>query len=306
MTKKKSIKEVIRWGQILINIPAIAIAFSLVILAFNFEELFLDEPFDLHIFLRILIVLIAFIFGIILSWLYWGFAIPKWRVWAYKNIAKKEWEDLMWAAVDAKLIWTPGHAFEATEIRDEEAREETALFYEHILAKKRREDALGSYSDDKSVPLETKYFLSRKDSWIEAIAIFFISLIAIGNLFFGTEIFMKIMGLGIIAYIIYDQRNSPLRDILKKNEAQVILNEKGISIKKKVLVFHPWERIDYIKWDEYKDAIIVVVENEDQKEEEFSEIAIKLTLFKVSQREFLKYAQVYMGRFDRNNLAPLN
>ena len=306
MSKKKSIKEVIRWGQILINIPAIAIAFSLVILAFNFEELFLDEPFDLHIFLRMLIVLIVFIFGITLSWLYWSFAIPKWRVWAYKNVAKKEWEDLMWAAVDAKLIWTPGHAFEATEIRDEEAREETALFYEHILAKKRREDALGSYSDDKSVPLETKYFLSRKDSWIEAIAIFFISLIAIGNLFFGTEIFMKIMGLGIIAYIIYDQRNSPLRDILKKNEAQVILNEKGISIKKKVLVFHPWERIDYIKWDEYKDAIIVVVENEDQKEEEFSEIAIKLALFKVSQREFLKYAQVYMGRFDRNNLAPLN
>ena len=96
MKEKKSVKEVIRWGQMVVNIPTIAIAFSLVVLAFNFEDLFLDEPFDLHIIWRMLIVFVTFIIGIVLSWLYWSIAVPKWRVWAYKNVKKKEWEDLMW------------------------------------------------------------------------------------------------------------------------------------------------------------------------------------------------------------------
>lgn len=306
MQKKKSIKEVILWGQICINIPAIAIAFSLVIFAFNFEDFFLNEPFDLHIVWRIIIVIFAFILGFILSWLYWSFAIPKWRVWAYKNVAKREWEDLMWAAVDAKLIWTPGHTFEGTEIRDEEAIEETALFYEHISAKKRREQALGSYSDDKNVPAETEYFLSKKDSWVEAIAIVFVAFIGLANIIFITNVFMKLLGTGIIGYLIYDLRDSPLRDLLKKKEAQIVLNEKGMSIKKKDLAFYSWGQIDYIKWEESKKAIIVVVENEDQKIEEFSEIVIKLELLDVSHRQLLKRVQVYMGRYDRNNLAPLN
>jgi hypothetical protein len=72
------------------------------------------------------------------------------------------------------------------------------------------------------------------------------------------------------------------------------------------LIFYPWERIDYIKWEEEKKAIIVIVENEDQKEEEFSEIAVKLELLNVSHRELLRCTQVYMGRYDRNNMAPLN
>ena len=306
LREKKSIQEVIQWGQILINIPAVAIAFSLVIFAFNFEELFLDEPFDLHIIWRGLILLFAFIIGIILSWLYWSFTIPKWRVWAYKNVPKNEWEDLMWAAVDAKLIWTPGHVFEETEMRDEEATEKTALFYEHISAKMRREQALGSYSDDENVPAETKYFLSKKDSWVEAIAIVFIALIGFANIIFGTQIFFKLLGTGIVAYLIYDLRDSPLRDLLKEKEAQIILNEKGIGIKKQEMTFYPWQRVNYMKWEEEKEAILVVVENEDQKIEEFSEILIKLELLNVSHREFLKTTQVYMGRFDRNNLAPLN
>lgn len=306
MQKKKSIKEVILWGQIFINIPSIAIAFSLVIFSFNFEYLFLNEPFNLHFAWRILIVIIAFILGILLSWLYWSFAVPKWRVWAYKNVRKREWEDLMWAAVDAKLVWEPGHPFEATEIRNEEENETIASFYEHISTKKRREDALGSYSDDINVPIETQYSLDKTGSWVEAIAIVIIILVSLGNIIFGTNNFIKLLGVGIVFYIIYDLRDSPLRDILKKKEAQFILNEKGISVKKKELTFYPWERIDYIKWSEVEKAIIIVVENEDQKEEEFSEIAVKLELLNVSHREFLKCAQVYMGRFDRNNLAPLN
>jgi len=306
LKKKKSIKEVINWGYVFISVPSIIIAFSLVLFVFNFEDLFLNEPFDLHIFWRINIVIIAFIIGFILSWLYWSFAIPKWRIWAYKNVEKKEWEDLMWAAVDAHLVWEPGHPFEATEIRNETETEEISQFYQHISAKKRREEALGSYSENENVPIETRYFLNKKYSWIEVISIVFIVLVGLGNIIFVEKIFIKLLGVGIVAYIIYDLRGSPLRDILKKEEAQIILNEKGISIKKKELIFYPWERIDYIKWVEEKKAILVVVENEEQKEEEFSEITVKLELIKVHHREFIKCVQVYMGRFDRNNLAPLN
>lgn len=192
MQKNKSIKEVIRWGQMLINIPAFALAFSLVIIAFNFENLFLDEPFDLHIIWRILILIFAFIVGILLSWLYWSFAIPKWRVWAYKSVPKREWEDLMWAAIDAKLIWSPEHPLEATELRNEEETEETALFYKHISAKRRREDALGSYSDDKSIPIETQYFLNKTGSWIVVISIIIVALVSLGNIIFFTNDFIKL------------------------------------------------------------------------------------------------------------------
>lgn len=306
MKQKKSIKEVILWGQVVVNIPAIAIAFSLVILAFNFEDLFLTEPFDLHIIWRMLIVFVAFIIGIILSWLYWSIAVPKWRVWAYKNVKKKEWEDLMWAAVDAKLIWTPGHPLEATEIRGEEATEETAVFYEHISAKMRREQALGSYSDDVSVPLETHFFPNKTVSTIAIIVIFILAAIVLFTFISKANIVVNICSLGLLSFAVFSYFSSPLSDSFKKDKTQLILNEKGMSIKKKELEFYPWERVDYIKWDDEQRVIVIVVENENQSKEEFSNIIVNFSLLNLTHREFLKYAQVYMGRYDRNNLAPLN
>jgi len=148
--------------------------------------------------------------------------------------------------------------------------------------------------------------LSKKNSWVELIAIVIVSFVALGNLIIGENLFSKFLGIGIIFYLIYDLRDSPLRDIFKKKVPQVILNEKGISVKKKILTFYSWERVDYLKWNESKKSFIIIVENDNQKEEEFSEIAVSLELLDVSHREFLQCAKVYMGRFDRNNLAPLN
>ena len=306
LQKKKSIKSAIFWGQAFVNMPILAIIFGLPSLAVKFEDFFLEQPFDLSTFWRVIIFFSVCIISILLAWLYWSLAIPKWRKWAYKNVAKKDWEALMWAAVDANLTWTPGHPLEATEIRNEEDKGEITSFYKHISKKIRREKAVGSYSEDKEIPIETRYFLNKKRAWIELIAIVFIALIGLGNIIIAPQIVLKLIGAGIIGYLIYDIKDSPVWDILKKDEAQIILNEKGLSIKKKNLSFYSWRQIEFIDWEEEEKKMIVCIENKDQKEEEFSKIPIKLELIDVHPREFLKCAKVYIGRHDRNNLAPLN
>jgi len=304
--KKKSIKSAILRGQLLVNMPILAIVFGFPCLAVEFENIFLEQPFDLSTFWRVLIFIGVIIISLLIAWLYWSFAISKWRTWAYKNVAKKDWEALMWAAVDANLTWAPGHPFESTEIRNEDEKEEISSFYQYISSKKRREKALGSYSEDKDVPVETRYYLNKKRAWIELIAIVFIGLIGLGNVIFAPQILLKIIGVVIIGYLIYDIKDSPVWDILKKDVAQIILTEKGISIKKKSLTFYSWRIVEYINWEEEEKKMIITVENENQREEEFSKITIKLELLKVHPREFLKCAKVYLGRYERNNLAPLN
>lgn len=50
----------------------------------------------------------------VLGWLWWSYAVPRWRAWALANGAPPE--RLQARAVEAKLLWPKGSLWEKTEI----------------------------------------------------------------------------------------------------------------------------------------------------------------------------------------------
>src|SRR5262245_40140636 len=64
-----------------------------------------------------------------LGWLYWSFAITKWKLWAYANV--DDLVSLKKVAVTAYLIWPDGGVFNKTEFKTStEALEEERLLTE--------------------------------------------------------------------------------------------------------------------------------------------------------------------------------
>jgi len=61
--------------------------------------------------------------GFVLAWLWWSFAVPRWRLWAYERVA--DIGELKRQAVAVGLTWPDGHVFGKTEIRSkaQQARE---------------------------------------------------------------------------------------------------------------------------------------------------------------------------------------
>ncbi len=61
--------------------------------------------------------------GFVLAWLWWSFAVPRWRLWAYERVA--DIAALKRDAVAVGLTWPDGHVFGRTEIKSkaQQARE---------------------------------------------------------------------------------------------------------------------------------------------------------------------------------------
>lgn len=51
----------------------------------------------------------------VLAWLWWSFAVPRWRLWAYERVA--DIASLKRNAVAVGLTWPEGHVFGRTEIK---------------------------------------------------------------------------------------------------------------------------------------------------------------------------------------------
>jgi hypothetical protein len=70
----------------------------------------------------------VFIFGsAIPAWIYWSFAITKWRIWAFSNVDNVH--ELKQQAIESSLIWPDGSFFEKTEIRTKKERQLLILFF---------------------------------------------------------------------------------------------------------------------------------------------------------------------------------
>ena len=59
--------------------------------------------------------LIVFLSGLILAWLWWSLAVPRWRLWAYERV--ENIPHLKERAIAVGLIWPDGHFFARTEVK---------------------------------------------------------------------------------------------------------------------------------------------------------------------------------------------
>lgn len=110
-----SVDEAIKKGQLNVNLPVRIIQYTLFLLCFLLIK-YTSTPGW--------IILTVVILSFVLPWLYWSFAITRWRLWAFKNV--NDVYRLERTAVEKKLIWPRGHFFEKTEIRTTEQQRQWA------------------------------------------------------------------------------------------------------------------------------------------------------------------------------------
>ena len=110
--KLLSIEQAIRRGLLFVNIPVFLIIALPVIIS-----IIIPESWNINA-----IVGIAIIPSIILAWVWWSWALPKWRLWAVKKV--DDIELLFDKAIEAQLMWPVGHFFQKTELSSAKQKRE--------------------------------------------------------------------------------------------------------------------------------------------------------------------------------------
>ncbi|MEE9350261.1 MAG: hypothetical protein V3U80_09465 [Flavobacteriaceae bacterium] len=120
-----SVKEALLKGQVVVNFPVFLLMFGIPGL-FYFTNLMSDELLWLKPFSMFL--------GFVLGWLWWSYAIVKWRLWAFSRV--DDFYELEDEAIEAKLIWPEGNWFNKTEIWTRLQREQ----WEEIIKSNSEDD----------------------------------------------------------------------------------------------------------------------------------------------------------------------
>jgi hypothetical protein len=100
-----TIEQAIARGELTVNYPVLVIMLVFAVIYNETSSCFHSSIYSIGML----------ILSFVLPWLYWSWAITKWRIWAYERI--EDIEELKLNAVKAKLIWPDGHILERTEIR---------------------------------------------------------------------------------------------------------------------------------------------------------------------------------------------
>ncbi len=87
-------------GHLVVNLPVLVI-----MLGFAFIGLAFIPKFWL----------ILFVVGFVLAWLWWSFAVPRWRRWALRHGAQPDRLQKLGAMTG--LVWPKGSVFEKTEFK---------------------------------------------------------------------------------------------------------------------------------------------------------------------------------------------
>lgn len=115
-----SVKQALWRGACTVNLPILVIIVApwLLTLYMTAEVL---KTAGIPSFLTTILLVLS-LFNIPLAWLWWSYAIPKWKLWAYARA--EDVDTLKHAAVDVGLIWPDGHIFEKTEICSQDVRKQ--------------------------------------------------------------------------------------------------------------------------------------------------------------------------------------
>ena len=107
-----SVEQAIGRGYLFVNLPVfLCIALPLLI------SFVLPEKWDANSFIGF-----AIIPSILLGWVWWSWALPRWRLWAVKRV--DDIELLFNKAIQAQLMWPAGHFFQKTEINSTKQKDE--------------------------------------------------------------------------------------------------------------------------------------------------------------------------------------
>lgn len=218
-----SVNTAIRKGRLMVNLPGALIFLTFLVALPSVMLQYTNENWII-----ITAIVIGFAVGFAFGWLYSGFAVIRWKIWAYENV--RNLHELKEKAILEKVIYPDGHWTEKYNFANYEQRQK-------LKQLERKFTTTDEYHDDLAVAKETAIHISKKSILIPL----------------GVGAFC----IGLAMYRYYTQRDSGsnfiplallgllftawgLRDALKK-EPQIRINTDGIQLYKKELM--PWEFI---------------------------------------------------------------
>lgn len=287
MKKYKTIDEVIRKGQILVNVPVMIIMVIVPIVLAIGIPMVIPEKYEGA---GILIGLFGGMgLGFLLAWTWWSFSVAKWRIWAFENTKKSDWKALKSRAIKGKLIWEDGSKFEKTEIRNKEEQIKIEKINSEI-GELESEISLDEINDDPSIPIQSDFYFKRSETIMSLILpLVFITagfyVLSSGGSF--------IIGLIAIGLGIYFTDLNKIKNITKE-EVQFSISNEGIDIKKfKQFGFVKWENTENITIDTDNGVLRLGI----WEEEDFYEVTYSLSEYQIGNYdEFLRIINVYLKR----------
>lgn len=151
MFETVTVDEALSKGRKSINTPVLIIMFGLIALSvYLVTALHISGWF----------AAVGILFAFVIAWLYWSFAITKWRLWAFENV--RNVHELKNRAVKEKLIWPDGSFWERTEIRSADEKQ-------RLLNLQGKFNSPDIFNDDHAVTNETVVYYSKIKGLLQAI-----------------------------------------------------------------------------------------------------------------------------------------
>lgn len=281
----KTIAEVIRRGQLTVNLPVgiILLGFPLLVMGVT-ALLFSGESMVIAYF-------IGFVLSFFLAWTWWSYHIAKWRVWAFESTRKSDWAKLRQRAVAGNLIWPEGHRLERTEIRSPEQKRQIQNFNEAINdASTDGGQGLETVGDDPTVPAVLEF---GHDKEMVAWEIIYFSLMVVLSIYLLLNQH-EIIGILCLLVFIYRRPGMHMLKDIGKWEVQLSIGDEEIFMRRfsqfgKI----PWEDTEEITVDTEDGILKMDIWHDDQ----LYHVTYRLDILTVRDyREFLRILNVYLKR----------
>jgi hypothetical protein len=262
----------------MVNLPVFIIMFGVMTLCFYLATM----KFIPFYFAPISIVL-----GPCVAWIYWSFAITRWRIWAFSNV--DDAEELKALAISGQLIWPDGSFFERTEIRTNKER----ILINELEKRLKESKKKRKFEDDPIIPAVTKIFYSKF------------------NLVYQLLLMTACLSIGVYLIIINDSwvfgtililigAYFTIKDFKKLTtfEPQITIDNKGIDITG-----------DYYPWTEIQDCT-TTIEGSGKNSSTFliletpsETIKKNIDDYDTAFRQLRHILNIYKGRFDQATTA---
>lgn len=275
MKKYKTISQVLRQGQIVVNGP---VAIIMILVPILFYLLTPKEYAGMGVF-------IGFVLGFALAWAWWSYKIVKWRIWAFENTKKSDWGKLKQEAISQQLIWDDGIIFEKTEFRNESEKNKLKRISTII---REQDQNLEEIIDDPKIPNKIDYSYKKMDLIFSVI----IPLVLLGIGIYLMSLDNLMIGFLSIGMAIYSTNLNKIRNITKR-KIQLSISNKGIDLKFKDIGFVKWEDTEDIALDTKKGILSFGIWDND----DFSQVDLPLNDLEVEDYyDFLRAVNIYIKR----------
>lgn len=261
MAKTVTVNEALNRGRLRLVFLPLLIIIGFIGIGLLFEE---------NQFIGKWIIPLNLILGFVFGWLAWSYFVNKWKIWAFENVQNVH--ELKRKAIEEKLIWKSGSWFEKTEFKSPEQKTKLKSLEKKFLNK-------DIYTDDNTVPIETKIYYSISTSIIN-MCIYMLSYGFIAYYVF-ENIWIKIIVVGVGVLLTYNH----FKKIIDR-KPQLIINSLGIQLKDKKVI--PWNKI---RNDIVLPNYLV-----------FNNTEIEIEYFNIKNDELENLLHVYRVRFENNNL----